>query len=87
LSKDKLNNTAWHIAVEANNFKLLDKLWEWAKEMQLKPEELRNELLLSKDNLNDTAWHMAEKRGKFKVLEKLWEWAKELQLKPEELNE
>jgi len=40
---------------------LLKKLCDWAKELQLKPDELRNELLLSKDNLNNTAWHLAAK--------------------------
>jgi hypothetical protein len=26
---------------------ILDKLWNWAKELQLKPEDLRKELVLS----------------------------------------
>jgi hypothetical protein len=43
------------------NFKKLQKLWGWAKELQLKSEVLRNELFLSKDNLNNTAWHLAAK--------------------------
>jgi hypothetical protein len=28
---------------------ILEKLWDWAKKLQLKPEELRMELFLSKD--------------------------------------
>jgi len=75
LSKDNLNNTAWHMAAKWGKFQVLEKLWEWAKELQLQPEELRNELLLSKDKLNNTAWHMAAEEGNFKVLESLWEWS------------
>jgi ankyrin repeat protein len=57
----------------------------WAKELQLKPEELENYFLLKNKNLK-TALHMAENNGQFEVLEKLWNWIKELQLKPEELK-
>jgi len=62
----------------------LEKLWDWAKELQLKQEELRNEVLLSKDKCGQTAWHMAAGGGHVAILEKLWDWAKELQLKPDE---
>jgi hypothetical protein len=34
-------------------------MWDWAKELQLKPEDLRNEVFLSKDEYNETAWHKA----------------------------
>jgi hypothetical protein len=51
--------------------------------VQLKPEELRNEVLLSKDKYKETAWHKAAKLGRGETLEKLWDWDKELQLKPE----
>jgi hypothetical protein len=34
---------------------MLQKLWDWAKELQLKSEELKNEMFLSKDQLNETA--------------------------------
>jgi hypothetical protein len=61
-------------------------LCDWAKELQLKPQELRNELLLSKDRFQETAWNEAAEKGHVQILEKLWNWAKELQLKPEELR-
>jgi hypothetical protein len=28
---------------------ILEKLWDFAKDLQLKPDELRNEVLVSKD--------------------------------------
>jgi len=49
LSKDKSKETAWHKAAESGDVELLNKLWDLAKELQLKPEVLRNEVLLSKD--------------------------------------
>jgi hypothetical protein len=51
LSKDNYGKTAWHNAARVGHVEVLEKLWEWAKELQLKPEELRNQLLLSKDIL------------------------------------
>jgi len=44
--------------------------------LHLKPEELRNELLLSNDKSKKTAWHKAAENGYFTILEKLWDWAK-----------
>ena len=86
MSKDRVNKTAWQKAAERGHIELLEKLWDWAKELQLNPEELRNELLLLKDKVNKTAWHKAAKRGHVEVLKKMLDWAKELQLNPEELR-
>jgi ankyrin repeat protein len=47
------------LAAADGHVEILQKLWEWGKELQLKPEELRNELLVSKSILNKTACHMA----------------------------
>jgi len=33
---------ALHMVTEADHVEILEKLWGWAKELQLKPEELRN---------------------------------------------
>jgi hypothetical protein len=49
-----------------------------AKEMQLTPEELRNEVLLSKDKLDQKGWHLAARKGHIEILENLWELAKKL---------
>jgi len=54
------------MAAAGGNYNLIEILWEWAKELQLKPEELINEVLLSKHTLNITAWHMAVKGANFK---------------------
>jgi ankyrin repeat protein len=50
LLKDKSGQTACHMAAERGNVEVLEKLWDWAKELQLNPEELRNIVCLSKDN-------------------------------------
>ena len=65
---------------------ILLKLWNWTKALQLKPEEIRKELLLSKNKNGNSAWHEAAESGPVEILEKLWNWAKELQLKPEEIR-
>jgi hypothetical protein len=36
------------MAAEVRNFEVLNKLWSYAKELQLKAEELRNEVMCSK---------------------------------------
>jgi hypothetical protein len=63
---------------------LLEKLWNCAKELHLKPEDLRNVLWVSKSKFNQTAWHIATHKGPVQVLEELWDWDKEMQIKPEE---
>jgi hypothetical protein len=65
---------------------ILERLWDFAKELQLKPDEFLNEVLLSKDKFNRTAWHMAAEDCQFLILEKLWDFLKELQLKPQGLR-
>jgi ankyrin repeat protein len=65
---------------------VLEKLWDFATELQQKPEKLKKQLYLSKDKLGHTALHMATDASHIEILEKLWGWAKELQLKPEELR-
>jgi hypothetical protein len=74
------------MAAETGKFEVLEKMWEWAKELQLKPEEIRNEVLLSKDNYNRMPWHIAAIEDNIEVLEEMWDWDKELQLKPEEIS-
>jgi len=53
--KNKSKETAWHKAANRGHVEILKKLWHWAKELQLKPEELRNEVLLSKNKSKETA--------------------------------
>jgi hypothetical protein len=70
------------MSAEKGKVEVLEKLWEWAKKLQLKPDAIWNEVFLSKGHLNITPWHMAAENDNVEVLEKLWEWAKELQIKP-----
>jgi hypothetical protein len=44
LAKVDYGYTAWHAAAESKNLKVLEALWSWAKEAQLKQNEL-SELL------------------------------------------
>jgi CO/xanthine dehydrogenase Mo-binding subunit len=74
------------MAAEYGHVVILEKLWYFAKELQLKQDELRNEVLLSKDEYNQTAWHKAAGKGEDQLLEKLWAFAHELQLKPDKLK-
>jgi hypothetical protein len=36
-SKENSNITPWHIVAEGGNVEVLEKMWELAKELQLKP--------------------------------------------------
>jgi len=44
LGTDNKGRTAWHLAAENGNFKLLHNMWEWA-EKKLTTEEINNKLL------------------------------------------
>jgi len=82
--KDKSGKTACHNAAENGHVEVIEKLWDWAKELHIKTEEFRNEVWLSKDKSGRTARHMAAGRGHVQVLRKLWDWAEEMQLNPDE---
>jgi hypothetical protein len=38
LSKHEFEEKAWHKAAARSHVEVLEKLWDWAKELQLKPE-------------------------------------------------
>jgi len=65
LSKGKFEESAWQNAA-GGHIEVLKELWNWAKKLQLKPEELRNKLLLSKDECKETAWHKQNEEAKLK---------------------
>jgi hypothetical protein len=44
---------------------------DWAKELQLKQEELRDEVMLTKDEPNEMAWHKAAGKDQVETFEKL----------------
>lgn len=65
---------------------MLKKLWSWAREAQLNPNEFRNKLLLAKDSFGYTVWHREANRGGLQALEVLWIWAKRAGLNIVEMN-
>jgi hypothetical protein len=67
---------AWHNAARGGHVRLLEKLWDWAKDLELKPEDLRKEVWLSKDNSQKMARDITEAERHTEVLKKLWDSAK-----------
>jgi len=67
-----------HLAQAAlwGEIEVLEKLWDLAKNLQLNPEVLRNDVCLLKDNSGQTSWHKAALSGQVRVLEKLCDLAK-----------
>ena len=55
---------------------LFEILWDWAKKLQLNPEEIKSDVYLLKDKNETTAWHVAAKWGIVELFEELWDWAK-----------
>jgi ankyrin repeat protein len=76
LSKDRYNKTVWHKAAKRGNVELLKKLWDWAQELQLQPEDVKNDVLLSKDEFHETPWQNAAEMGQVEVLKELWNGVK-----------
>jgi hypothetical protein len=56
------------MAAREGHVEVLEKLWDLAKELQLKPEELRNEMLVSKNNFDQTVWHIKQEKATLKYL-------------------
>jgi hypothetical protein len=50
VSKDECEETVWNMEAEECHFKILMKLWGLAKELNLNPEELRNEFVVHYPN-------------------------------------
>ena len=72
LLKDRYGQTAWHMAARRGYTELLEKLWGFAKKnLQLKSEHLKKEVLLLKDKNGQTAWHTAAGRSHIEILSKL----------------
>ena len=85
LAQNEYGQTALHLAAEGS-VAVMEKVWAWAKEVQLNKDELNNKLLLAQDECGRTAWYRAAQTGSLATLEKLWSWAKEAQMKPDELK-
>ena len=85
LAKTRNGNTAFQLAAGRNNVEILNRMWVWAKEKQICPNELKNKLLLSIDKFGRTAWHDAADQGRLKASELLMSWGEELELNTDDL--
>jgi hypothetical protein len=50
--------TIWHVAAQQGNFRVLQKLWEWATQ-KLTSDEIKEILLFDTDQESETVWHLA----------------------------
>ena len=75
------------MAAEGGHVEVLQKLLNWAKNLQLTREELKNQLWMSKDNSGKTAWHNAATVGHVELLEKLWKCAEKTPTKTRVIQE
>ena len=67
------------IVSENGRVESLNTLWEWAKNVHLNENELKNKWLRFQDS-RQTVWHLATHRVHITVLKKLWVWAREINL-------
>ena len=73
LSKDESKETAWQKVAEGGDVEIVKRLWEWVKELQLKPKELRNDVYCQKTR-KETAWHKAAEGGHVEIFEETMGW-------------
>jgi len=64
------------MAASVSHVKLLQKLKDLAKELQLTQQELSDQLWWSKFESGETAWLMAARRGYVKLLQNCGIWLK-----------
>ena len=76
LAKVMYGQSAWHLAAICGTKEILEKLWGWARKVQI---ILKDDLLLAKDRNGQTARHIASKYGRKEILEKVWSWTREVQ--------
>jgi hypothetical protein len=76
----------WQLADTNGNVEVLEKLWDWPKRLQLKPEDLSKEMFVSQGWSNLTAWQMAAESGQVQILKEMLDWVKEMEVKPQALR-
>ena len=54
----------------------LEKLLDWAKEVQHNRDELRNKLLLDEEKVGRRTWFLVAYSGKVRLLQELWDLAR-----------
>ena len=67
--------TAKHLEAKRGKTRVLEKVWQWAKEAIL---NVQNKLFQDRDRDGHTGWHLAAKSGKAEVWENVWYWVKEV---------
>ena len=67
LSKDQFGQMAWHMAAGEGHLEVLEILCDWAKQLQLKPEEIRKDVYLSKPSWDKRpgTWQLKEATLKY----------------------
>ena len=63
---------------------VLEKLWVWAKELEVYSKEFK-EKLIAKDKNGFIAWHRAALFGRLQALETFWSLTLKAELNPHEL--
>jgi ankyrin repeat protein len=71
LKKDKDRQTAWHVAVRRGKVEVLDRLWEWAKEV-INRDELNKNCFQAKV-IKNALYHSTLSYNK-QILERIWMW-------------
>jgi hypothetical protein len=74
LLKNEYGYTAWKLAVDRGNIKVIKKIWEMA---DVTTYEIKKQMLLGTDDEESSAWKLAVRGGKLDVMQKLWELAEE----------
>jgi ankyrin repeat protein len=85
LAQTRDEYTAFQLAAEKNHVEPLKRMWVWAEEIQVHPNELKINLFVTRNIYGYNAWHQAAEQGSLQALETLWSWAKELELNTDEL--
>jgi hypothetical protein len=67
-------NTAKHLKAKRGKTRVLEKVWEWAKEAI---PNVKNKLFQDQDRDGHTGWHLAAKSAKAEVGENVCYWVKE----------
>jgi ankyrin repeat protein len=74
--RDNRKRTAWYIAADKGELKVLQIIWDFAKDNPI-TGKMKNELLLATDFAGYTTWHSAALQGATDVFQKIWDLAKE----------
>jgi ankyrin repeat protein len=80
LAQTREEYTAFQLAAEKNDVETIKRMWVWAEETELSPNELKKKLLLARDKFGLNACQLAAEQGCLETLELFCSWTMELQL-------